>query len=158
MISQQEYPDGLFSPDDRLLVAFDTTSIDLTPLRLYRVLPELHPLWGDHSQNISQFEWMDDKSYVYAACGKYIFDPEMPFRFDQFWCKVLSGFVNNYPGGSMVDGILFDYDPITHSLATLIDGDTITINGEIIELAGQTDSPIVGIELIPLIDMDYRNF
>jgi hypothetical protein len=158
IISQREYPDGQFSPDDRLLAVYDTTADSLTSLKMYAVLPnfELAYGWYNVDINISQFEWFDENNYIYATCGDPIPDYEGDNGpgFDKPWCKIGVP----YLGSLVVDGVSFDYDPITHSLATLIDGDTITVNGEIIELAGQTDSPIMGIELIPLIDMDYRNF
>jgi hypothetical protein len=157
--TRHEYPDGLFSPDDRVLAAYDTTSVGLTPLSLYRVLPELEAVWWNYSPTISQFEWINRTTYLYAACGDPILNnPDGPPGFDHPWCKVSKDTLTLYDSPIWTDGILFDYDPITSSLATLIDGDTITVNGEIIELEGQTDSPIVGIELIPLIDLDYRNY
>lgn len=157
--SRQEYPDGLFSFDDRILAAYDTAAENLTPLRLYTVLPEFTPFygWNNSDVEISQFEWVGNLEYVYAACGNPIYDPEIGTGFYQPWCKVFDiRFARN--SAYRVDGIAFDYEPTTGSLATQIDGDTITINGEVIELGDQIDGSIIHIKLIPLIDLNYRNF
>jgi hypothetical protein len=160
LATKKEYPDGLFSPDDRILAVYDPSGDTL--FTLYRVLPEMEPLWDSSyfPQVTSQFEWIDRNTYLYAACGEPMpqYRDFLPPAFMEPWCQVQKSYLNAYQEQEWIAGILFDYDPITHSLATLIDGDTITVNGETIELAGQTDSPIVAIELIPLIDMDYRNF
>ncbi len=162
----QEYPDGLFSTDDRILAAYDTTATELTPLVLHKMLPEFTPLgpWQNYSTMISQFEWINSFRYIYAACGEATHEPEMPPGFDKPWCKVQKSSIErpfwsevSFPS-IWVDGILFDYDPVTDSLATIVDDYTITINGEIIELEGKLESPVINIELIPVIDLDYQSF
>lgn len=153
-----EYPDGLFSPDDRLLAVYDTAASTLTPLQIHRLIPEFKPSreLGHYSKEIAQFEWFDHSGYIYAACGDPILEAETPPGFDKPWCKIRSS-VMGWDNASWVDGISFDYDPVTKSLVTLIDGDTITFNGEVLEI-GDIDSAIVDVELIPLIDLEYTKF
>lgn len=156
--SLHTYPDGLLSPDDRLLAVYDMRAVSLTPMRLHTLKPEFQPLmgWDRYSTNISQFEWTSNTSYILAACGEAIFDPEIPPGFDEPWCKVFVSMIGHQ--GTHYDGTAFDYDALTQSLATLVDGDTIMLNGEILDFAGQLSSDIVRIELIPLIDLDYRQW
>ncbi|MBC7812995.1 MAG: hypothetical protein H7175_17695 [Burkholderiales bacterium] len=156
----QEYPDGLFSPDDRILAQYDTAVTGLTPLRLYGLLPEFTVIdpWSVYTPDISQFEWIDSAHIAYAACGHPINGPEAPEGFEQAWCKVFRSDFDYYDQTNWVDGIAFDYDPTTRSLLTLVDANTITVNGEVIDLDEQTVGEIVSVELEPLIDLDYRNF
>lgn len=154
LLSLQEYPDGLFSPDDRLLVAYDTAVEGSTPLSMYTVLPQLTLLWGgsDFYSRVSQFEWVDRVGYLYAACGDPIYEPEFMPDFDHPWCKV---YTDQF---GYIDGTSFDYDPVTRSLAVLDEGNIVTVNGETFDFSEQVDEAIIRVELESLIDLDYRRF
>lgn len=156
LVSGREYPDGQFSPDDRMLAAYDTAATGLTPLTLYTTMPQFVPAigWNLASVEITQFEWITTMRFMYASCGDPINDPEL-IGFDQPWCKVR---VMQRGGGRLngwFDGTLFDYDPVTQSIGILTDADTIRVNDELIDLAGLVEGEIVSLELAPLIDMEY---
>jgi len=155
MLTTETYPDGLISPDDRALAAFDTHADALTPLTLYSIVPNLLPIagWGNSHVQVTQFEWVED-GYIYASCGEgnpYSEDP----RIWEDWCAVrITGRRTTW-----VDGIAFDYDPLTNSLVTLVDQDSITINGERINFETGAMSAITSVEFgQPVIDLDYRSY
>jgi|GEM_PF-1331081 hypothetical protein len=156
-ISGLEYPDGSFSPDDRLLAAYDTAASALTPTTLYMLMPQLSPArgWNNFQVEITQFEWITSTHYIFAACGEPFADAELQ-GFDQPWCKVRS-LDANANMGEWFDGTAFDYEPVTNSLGILVDGDTILINGEQIDFSGQLNGQIVGLEQEPLIDLNYQH-
>jgi WD40 repeat protein len=161
IVALETYPDGLFSPDDRMMAEYDTRAAGLTPMRLYTMRPVFEPLtgWQNYTMDVSQVEWITSTNYIVAACGEAILDPEIPSGFDQPWCKVWSRAVGIYTGfGEYIDGTAFDYDPMTRSLAVLAGGDSITLNGETFNFAGQLNSDIAHIKVIPLIDLDYRHW
>lgn len=157
----QEYPDGAFSPDDRLLAVYDTNAAEPTPLTINTLLPRFgqSPGFGVLGTGVLQFQWTSRRGYIYAACGDPINEPELalPPGFDQPWCKVQDMRIGD-SFGQWTDGTAFAYDPVTDSLATLVNGNTITLNGEYFDFADQFDGEIVHIELVPLIDLEYRNF
>ncbi len=153
MISGREYPDGLISPDDRKLVAYDTSVTGLTPYTHHILLPEFTPLGYDRAQ-ISQFEWLAPDEYISAECGEPIYGFDLK-QFERQWCMVL-WISNKYDESQWVDGTSFDYDPITESLGVVVDGHTISINGEVIDLSGVLTDDIVRLELWPVIDLNYQ--
>lgn len=152
--SGQEYPDGLFSPDDRSLAAYDTAATTLTKLTMYG-MPRFMPLWHiSYSPQITQFEWITPSRYVYSACGEP-FTGDYSAGFEEPWCKVFTDSHDRFTSWIWVDGTAFDYDPTTESLGVVVDADTIWINGEVIELSGLIDGDIMRVELTPLIDLNH---
>lgn len=152
----QEYPDGYFSPNDRLLAAYNTQVDTFTDLHIYSVLPYLRPFWdGSYSLSISQFEWISTNGLVLAACG----EGQLPYRnqqeFEGPWCKVQHLVLG--VSEEWIDGNLFDYDPITESLVILQNDDNqVILNG--ISLNIDINEPILDVEIEPLIDLSFRRF
>lgn len=151
--SKHEYPDGVFSPDDRQLIAYDTSAEGMRPYTHYLMHPTF--VQNDFRENrLSQFEWLSPNEYISAECGEPVYGLDLK-EFEREWCMVLwrSKDSDRY---QWVDGTAFDYDPITESLGVVVDADTIWINGEVIELSGLVDGDIVRVELTPLIDLHHE--
>jgi hypothetical protein len=169
--SLHEYPDGEFSPNDHLLAAYDTQAVNLTELQIYRVLPNFEPLltfqqpdpeiWDaftvvPYTYDISEFEWISNNDLLLTACGTgyppSIHDPD----FEGDWCKV--GRITFGVGSQWIDGFQFDYDPITESLITLLDGNKVNLNGEILDFSHSIREPIIRVQIEPVIHLHYQNF
>jgi hypothetical protein len=149
-------PDGLLSPDERLLAAFDTSASALTPLSLYHLMPWFRaaPFWASYIPTITQLEWLNSNTFFFAACGD-AFNYSEGDGFDQPWCKVFRyrvGVGSNFN----IDGTAFDYDAVTDSLAVLVDGSSVNINGEHLTFAELSNDPITEINIVPLLDLDHR--
>lgn len=88
--TSEVYPDGLFSPDDRQLMVFDTQADELRPHMLYRMIPNFMLVSGwvvrSPAPQMSQFEWIEDSNYQdgdYFAltCGAFARDPDRAGQF-----------------------------------------------------------------------------
>lgn len=150
--SGEEYPDGVFSPDDRRLIAYDTNAEGMRPYTRYLMRPTFTQSSWDRDR-LSQFEWLTPHEYIYAGCGDPIYGHDLD-GFEEPWCKVI-WYSNRFDDVFWVDGTAFDYEPITESLGVVVDADTLWVNGEIIELSGLIDGDIVRVELTPLIDLKH---
>lgn len=124
-------------------------------MSLYQLVPNFGPAlfwYNADPQTITQLEWIGPSEMIYASCGDAFNYSEEP-GFDQPWCKV-----RRYdPGAGLsvwLDGIAFDYDPLTDSLAVLVDRETIDLNGERIVLSNSVYGDILEIRIIPAIDLD----
>ncbi|MCU0465471.1 MAG: hypothetical protein MUF38_12995 [Anaerolineae bacterium] len=155
--SGEEYPDGVFSPDDRRLIAYDTSAEGMRPFTRHLMRPTFMQNSWDQDR-LSQFEWLTPHEYIYAGCGDPIYGHDLD-GFEEPWCKVI-WYSNRFDDLFWVDGTAFDYEafdyePITESLGVVVDADTIWINGEVIELSGLIDGDIVRVVLTPLIDLNH---
>jgi hypothetical protein len=151
-ITGQRYPDGVFSPDERLLAVYDTTAETHTPLTLYRMIPEFRPLmnWENYQPEISEFEWISPTQYVFAACGEALAYSEDP-GFDEAWCKISRSTTLRGISQRWQDGTQFDFEPVTQTLGVLVDGNSIAINGSIIEIPDLGAGAITSVKLTPVI-------
>jgi hypothetical protein len=152
IISRQRLPDGIISSDDRTLLAFDTTAETFMPV-IYQLAPpreigviQIHALIA-----MRQVEWLDNDSFMflgdYEGWVSYANDDE---RF-MSW-RGVSTTITAWPSGGSTGSIYgdaFDYDPITDSLATIIDETRITLNGTEYDFEPYIDSPIVDIQWLP---------
>ena len=150
----QQYPDGLFSDNDRLLAAYDTTT-EPAALQIYAVLPSLEPLIEGVLPTITQFEWIGNEAFIFASCD----DGQSGFRLRNVSYDSPCGVsrLQFGVGGSRNRGRQFDYDPHTNSLVALMDDNTITLNGEILDLSSIIDEPIRRVGISPLIDLRYQD-
>lgn len=142
LISGGEHPDGQFSSDDRLLLALRPAE---TPgfydLAIQQMTPPGEYVPFGEGVTVRQAEWLEDGWFLTVQC----LEQELST------CRVLpmkvtgethpdgKGGTLTYPGTSFVveDG----------SIATLVNGDTITFNGTLLDLA--LDSPIARIRWMP---------
>jgi hypothetical protein len=153
VVNLDEYPDGIVSPDERRLLAFDTRSSSFDPILYYLPLQgrarDVTNIW---ISDIQQVEWDGNYYFLHANCYKagfyYVSEVEREWR--DTWCQVSSTTIDPIGGSQLkAEGFAFDYDPVTDSLATIIDKTRITLNGTEYDLAPYLDSPIVDIQWLP---------
>ena len=105
---------------------------------------------------ISQFEWVSGHEWVLAACGEGRISYAPTDNFTGNWCKIERAVYG--VESEWIDGIMFDYDPVTESLAILQEDNRIYINGEIIDLSASIDEPIIEIAIEPVIDLSVNAY
>ena len=145
-------PDGIVSPDERILLAFDT---DFTAVQsekkvaVCQIVPviectDLKPVIirdnGDVTSNfyrIVQIEWRNTYSFVMVLCN----DGETDYCIVDQWDNLYYNdrFFSSY---NPVQGNGFDYLPQSDSLAIVQDGTSLNIDGETIDLSTWLDSEI----------------
>ena len=134
--TETRLPDGLVSPDERLLLAFDTR-VPFADVQLCYLTPVFCP--KKESQDVSltrQIAWQTDTTYIEVVCETE----------DLAMCEV-GGSGGRYTNSPIISsrGYAFDYDPISDSLVVLKDKTTITINGEDRVLQPDLDGNIVSV-------------
>lgn len=159
LVSGETLPDGLISPNERHLLAFDTFS-DIFDLELcylltgkcisnnwvfYNTVITLHDGTRDglvlHLSDFSEAEWVNETQFIISACGSY---EEVEY----------CGASYNKTDGLFGSGIAtlgrnYDFEPISQVFASIYDDYTISIYHQKIDLSDQLDSPIVKIEWLP---------
>lgn len=155
-VSGDTFPDGLVSPDDRLLLAFDTQADEfnlrlcyLAPVRdceqdIFGTFVRTGPNASDVFNRFTQVIWRTPTSYIYAACER-----DEPDR-----CLVDQVSSNHYGGHwndniAWSEGYMFDYFESGDTLAIVQDDYTLSINGIAYDLSALLDSPIARINWLP---------
>jgi hypothetical protein len=151
-------PDGLISPDDRFLLAYDTRAeffdievCSLTPVEECQPVPilTLEPDVEDYRGHSAyqQVQWRNTYSFFTTVCAAETHDPCViaPVRIerlgdDDYWRH------NTY---ELSKGYTFDYSSSTDLLAVVQDNNWLAINGEEYNLVTSLDSPIISVEWLP---------
>ncbi len=158
------FPDGVVSPDDRLLLKYDTSK-PIFDLELCSFFPYQCQSIGDmyiqvfdepsgeiircycDLSRVRKVEWTGKSEFVVSICVPE--DPRLCAIFNWFpygfqWNK-------SQPFKSQS----FEYDSANNTLAILKDGETVIVNDQIYNLSSVIDSEIVNIEWLP--PLFYRN-
>lgn len=164
-VSGDTFPDGLVSPDDRLLLAFDTQADEfnlrlcyLAPVRecerdFFGTIVRTGPNDSDVFNRFTQVMWRTPTSYIYAACER---DEPERCLVDQVNNNHYGGHWNNDVVWS--EGYLFDYFESGDTLAIVQDSYTLSIDGSEYDLSGLLDSPIVHINWLPTLFYETPKF
>lgn len=157
LISGEHFPDGLFSPDERNLIVFDKSS-GTSRIQLCRIILDACEARGDFYHRIDtnddegfrvfvlnddkQVKWKDKYSYFLFSCSTF---EEYPY------CAVgrVSLVYSFLSTTSIAQGIAFADEPVSETIATILNDYTITIDGKSIDLSEQLDSPIAEIQWLP---------
>jgi hypothetical protein len=139
LVSGEFLPDGVISPDERTLLAFDTTA-ELFSFSICRLTP--YQCIGEIDSLIRQLEWKSSREYIAIGCVPN--DPNTCAIFEEDYFHWVYYY---YPGQS--EGLAFDYDHANDALVVLRDEDTILVNDEERDLAQWLDGDIVSIEWLP---------
>lgn len=149
------YPDGFVSPDDRLLLAFDTTA-EVIDLQMCQLAPfSCQPIFltdniqlssteeiQDYFEQIKRVEWQTPYSFLSLGC-----DADEPMA-----CRV---FIHRNAHFGWYDrryteGYEYDYDSDNDSLAVVSTGSIITVdNRQQFDLSQWLDGDIVSVEWRP---------
>ncbi|MBC7870089.1 MAG: hypothetical protein H7Y09_04565 [Chitinophagaceae bacterium] len=154
LVSGESLPDGLVSPDDRLLLAFDTGA-DSSMLEICALTPyACQPLpWGMYFQiwneagelvlyaelsEVSRVEWQNAHSFMALTC---LLDEPTQCRLFLWRPSYAEWYTMALSYGST-----FAYDANNHTMAIVNDADTVTINDTSYDFAGMLDGDITTIE------------
>jgi hypothetical protein len=156
-ISGERWPDGVISPDDRLLLAFDT-SAEVFPDMLLCPLVMPFPTTRcdtvgrtttfDAQQNSIHFDqfiqaaWRDSSSFLVSVCWE-----------DDLTDCVVDRHYNHGLGWSnsiyYAPGFAFDYQPQHDNLVIVQPDNKLLINGESVDLSASLAAPIIRAEWLP---------
>lgn len=156
LVSGDFYPDGVISPDDRLLVNFDSVadtfsaqicsftpySCEILPADMYYAILDETDGEVAHMYSINQpvsTFWLSDRELLFFACSRE--DEEICGYF-----RWLKSFVIGWYARLLSEGYAHDYDAANDSLAIVQDANTLYINGDIIDFSDVLDSEIVSVE------------
>lgn len=151
-ISGAIWPDGIISPDDRLLLAFDTSTSNLQICQLASIAP-CQSVRGtsvyDAQQNMTYYDqfrqaaWRDDASFLIVFCLK-----------DDFTGCVVDRRYSEYgdlwrDSADYAPGFAFDYQP-QHDYTVIVQPDNVLlINGKTVDLSTAISAPIIYAEWLP---------
>lgn len=157
-VSGEVHPDGLISPDDQILLAFDTQAdvfeleiCYLAPVGECNAIPPriLHPT--DTSSRVftmyTQAQWRNQYSFFVTVCNH---DASQDCVINHFHSR--GGFGQWGDAGlfpSEGTGTMLAYFPSNDTLAIVQDDFTVRIDGEELDFSSELDSEIVDIEWLP---------
>jgi len=140
-------PDGLVSPDDRNLLAFNTAATGEFEMSLVRLAPietdVIEPL-----QQVRRIEWITNSRFIMFRCDHGYYDEQLGY-IDEDYCVIGE---NILPWIRMTGyfGYEFDYKPETRQLAIAVDSNSIRIDfNEIRDLSGLIEGSITQIQWLP---------
>lgn len=155
-ISGDIFPDGFVSPDDQLLLAFDTQADEFEPEICYFAPVRACTTFNPHSQRISpdesrvftrykQAQWRNHHSFIVTVC-----EAEAPD--DCIVTRIYSAARGGYwasDGTFWHEGYTFDYFPPNDTLAVVQDAFTVQINDEELDFSSIIDGKIVEVKWLP---------
>lgn len=159
--SGEFHPDGLISPDDQILLAFDTQADEFEPQVCY-LAPErdcepviTRILGGDGVETrvftrYTQVQWRNRFSFIVTVCER---DNEVDCIVNRIYNLGQHGFWYN-DGPFWSEGYTFDYLATGDVLATVQNTFTLLINDEEIDFSSSLDSEIASVEWLPSLFYD----
>lgn len=154
-ISGARWPDGIISPDDRLLLAFDASAEVVTAMKLcpLLMLTPCQTLRGtsvyDQQQTMTYYDrfvqaaWRDNSSFLVTACRESdLTDCVVDRRYSEYgsiWRD----------SADYTPGLWFDYQPQHDALVVVQTGNILLINSEAVDLSGTLTESIVQAEWLP---------
>lgn len=157
-VSGEIHPDGLVSPDDQILLAFDTQAeafelqiCYLAPVRECEIIPTriLHPTDAPSRvfTRYTQAQWRNNYSFLMTICARDDLGDCVVNRFSNRGWGGIWGDAHHFP--SEGDGYGFAYFPPNDTLAVVQGAFTVRIDGEELDFSSVLDSEIVDIEWLP---------
>ena len=141
LVSGQLLPDGIFSPDEQYLIAFDTINGSIQGFRCSVPFQNCIGIEGDDFI-IRHIAWVDNRNVIISICHEPTSE-----------CRVTHNNIYGYFGTAYGDNVSeFAYQQETNLLAILQDEYVININRdgwENLNLESSLDSPIDKIEWMP---------
>ena len=149
-------PDGLVSPGDERLAAFDTTADHIIEYEVYELVPpweaRTYYTYGDYT--FQQIEWLSDRELIASRCGHDYVEVDRPY-IDKDYCDT---FVMAIEGARYPDYWLtfdtnysaaFDYNHQEETMLRLIGPQRIAIDHDEIDLTGLIEGDIVEVMWLP---------
>jgi len=157
-VSGEVHPDGLVSPDDQILLAFDTQADEfepevcyLAPVRPCETIPSrvLYPSGGEPRAftEYTQARWRNRFSFIVTICNRDDLEDCVINRFDNRGRHGQWYDGNHFP--SEGEGIMFAYFAPNDTLAIVEDSAIVRVNGEAFDFTAVLDGDIVDLEWLP---------
>lgn len=155
-VSGELHPDGLVSPDDQILLAYDTQAESFTlavcplaPIHECQVLPPSVLQTPEDEARVfieyTQVQWRNGYSFLVTTCERDTPTDCLVKRIEnRGW-----GGVWYAQGPFWTEGYGFAHLPQGDILAVIQDTFTLWIDGETLDLSAALDSEIVGIDWLP---------
>lgn len=155
----ERLPDGIVSPDDRLLLSFDTlaypASLEICSLTPFSCQPargmyiETFNAAGERqslteTDRVAQVTWTGRSTFVARGCV-----PDDPRTCSIFQWGPPTAFGGWQFPTYVSQGYNFDFDEANHQIAVVSDKSNITVEGHTVELAGQIDGSILYVQWMP---------
>lgn len=141
------FPDGLISPNDRVILAYDTVNNDLSHFQICYLLPfRCLESYFDGDTRL-QVEWVGEFEFYMLACleNSCIVTPVQVSTSD--YCCYFSDILDS--GANLPEISQFDYEPISQIFVAQTGSYTFSIAGKIIDLNGKIDREIVKVQWLP---------
>lgn len=163
-ISNEFYPDGLVSPDDQILLAFDTQADEFEPQICYlapdrecqSLSTRILQISDDEARvftRYTQAQWRNGYSFFVTTCERNLPIDCIVSRIEN---QGYSGFW--YAGGPFwSEGFTFDYMAVGDVLVIVQNGFTLLINDEEIDFSSFIDSEITSVEWLPSLFYEAAN-
>lgn len=176
-VSLEKLPDGYVSPDDRVLLVFDTQTDEPTTLHVMYLAPGIRQFEYEAGVSFIHVKWTNTTHFIasvtgssYLGCEWREFDHPLGGKTEQCVSYTVSEpfyDVNHYFSSGIegvqqvpyfVDDIQmdkFDYDSSLGTVEASVEGDHIKIGYDIISLQSQLSAPITDLRwLSPLFYFD----
>jgi hypothetical protein len=152
----ERYPDGLVSPDDRLLLVFDTANAEIS----HFVVQSLVPMWGRRESSSfiisQQVEWYDEDEFIHSGCGRGYYRNEIAYV-DEPFCTTyqmyvgssMIGIVRSWGTADTDYGGPFDYDRQNDAMLRVVGPQQIAVDQEELDLSGMIDGEITRASWLP---------
>jgi hypothetical protein len=152
----QRLPDGLVSPDDSLLLAFDTRSNAINTFEIHSLLPPWDQWQSASFIETEQVQWLDASRYVHSGCGWGYYVNEVTYV-DEPFCTTYevwvgaddTGIVKSWGTAGTDYSGSFDYDAASDSMLRVISPQQIAIDHREIDLTGLIEGDIVAATWLP---------
>lgn len=155
-LSGDVFPDGLVSPDDQILLAFDTQTDEFAPQICYLapvrpcepLIPRLLRITAEEALVFSRYkqvEWRNNYSFIAIICERDTPDNCMVDRIE----NRNSGGQWYTEGEFWSQGRMFAYLETGNTLAIVQNAFGLSINGETLDLRPFLDGEIAAVEWLP---------
>lgn len=173
LVTRTEMPDGVVSPDDRVLLAHDMVSAEPSSLdviylapgpRQFEYYPEVnyrHVQWIDNEHFVasisgfSYLEWLPEEPYQ-AASGEWIYGEVFPHLVEEPFVAITTYHSSGIYSQHIVPMSLtrlqmsdFTYTPGPGLIEISTDGYSIVAQGHLVDLTAQLSEPIQSAAWLP---------
>jgi hypothetical protein len=172
LVTGRELPDGYVSPNDRILLVFDTAATEPTALQIQYLAPET-PAYDYYAEvQYSHVQWVTNDTFLASVTGfgyleyEYTEDEAFPFLVEEAFHDVTTYRASGFTGFSSIDGNVVPYFLGTPHVPQMrdfyyqegqglikisVDGYTLSVNGNngFVNLTPYLTEPIVEATWLP---------
>jgi hypothetical protein len=168
LVTRRELPDGYVSPNDRILLVFDTAAVSGTTLDIAFLAPGIRQSTYYSGVDYYQVQWINNTSFYAVVGGQGYLEYEAGEQLaDGSWeaqsyvvdepffdvQRYTLGYLDNWQAVPYGVGTMhpnrFDYQPGSGVIEFVANTCRISVNGHIIDLLPYLPEPIVSAEWLP---------